>query len=101
MSKRETKLRCLFKKGAVEILLFLDSKGTARYSEIKKQEFVIGDRSLSRLLKELQTYGMIQRETLPTFPVSTQYSLTKKGKRAVKHLKELTKLMTSDSEVNL
>jgi|YelNatPaOPRAMG01_1025707.scaffolds.fasta_scaffold98141_3 DNA-binding HxlR family transcriptional regulator len=83
------KLRFLFGKGVVDIILFLEYKGKARYSEIKKERYVIGDRSLSRTLKKLQEKGIISRAALPTFPISTSYSLTEKGKAVAKHLKEL------------
>jgi len=39
----------LFRKGVAETLLFLASKGSARYSKIKKQGYLIGDRSISRM----------------------------------------------------
>lgn len=84
-----SKLRILFGKDVVDIILFLEYKGKARYSEIKKQRYVIGDRSLSRILKKLQERGLIVREALPTFPISTSYSLTEKGKAVAKYLKEL------------
>jgi len=90
---QDSQFRILFRKGATQIILFLASKGRARYSEIKKQRYVIGDRSLSRILKELQEPGLISREALATFPVSTSYSLTEKGKIVAKHLNELKDLL--------
>lgn len=80
------KFRILFRKGAVEVLLFLALMEKARYSDIKKQKYVVGDRSLSRILRELQKRGLIQREALPTYPISTTYSLTDKGKLVAKYL---------------
>jgi len=65
----------------------------ARYSDIKKQEYVVGDRSLSRILKELQRRGLIHRQALPTYPISTSYSLTDKGKMVAKLLKELKEIL--------
>jgi len=90
---QDSEFRVLFRKGATQIILFLSSKGKARYSEIKKQRYVIGDRSLSRILKELQENKLINREALATFPVSTSYSLTEKGKIVAKHLNELKDLL--------
>lgn len=81
--------RTLFRKGAAEVILFLASMEKARYSDIKKQKYVVGDRSLSRILKELQKQGLILREALPTYPISTTYSLTDKGKLVAKLLNEL------------
>lgn len=86
-AKSETsQLRILFRKGTVEVILYLASAGKARYSDIKKQQYVIGDRSLSRILKELQKRDLISREVFPTYPVSATYSLTDKGKLVAEHL---------------
>jgi len=49
-----------------EVILFLASVEKARYSEIKKQKYVVGDRSLSHILKELQRRGLIHRD-IPNF----------------------------------
>jgi len=92
-TEEQKKFRTLFRKGAVDIILFLGSVGEARYSEIKSQEYVIGDRSLSRTLKALQNLDLVYREVLPTVPVSTIYSLTDKGKLVVTHLKELRNIL--------
>jgi len=91
--KERQELRILFRKGVVETLLFLASKGSARYSEIKKQGYVVGDRSLSRILKELQKHNLIRRSVLSTFPISTEYSLTDKGEAVAKLLDQLKSLM--------
>jgi len=91
--KKASHHQLLFAKGVAESLLFLASIGSARYSQIKKQRYVVGDRSLSRLLKELQSHGLVERKVLSTFPISTEYSLTEKGQKVVKHLKELKSLL--------
>jgi DNA-binding HxlR family transcriptional regulator len=83
---RLSEFKVLFRKGTVEVILFLASVEKARYSDIKKQKYVVGDRSLSRILKELQKRGLIHRDALPTYPISTTYSLTDKGKLVAKHL---------------
>lgn len=90
--RSKSPFRILFRKGAAEVILFLASVEKARYSDIKKQEYVVGDRSLSRILKELQKRGLIHREALPTYPISTSYSLTDKGKHVAKLLNELRKI---------
>lgn len=85
--------RILFRKGAAEVILFLASVEKARYSDIKKQEYVVGDRSLSRILKELQRRGLIHREALATYPISTSYSLTDEGKIVARLLSELKEIL--------
>lgn len=76
-----------------EVLLFLASVEEARYSDIKRQKYVVGDRSLSRILKELQERSLVLREAHATYPVSTSYSLTEKGRIVAKHLKELKEIL--------
>lgn len=100
-NKKKTRgfgFKLLFRKGVPETLLFLASKGKARYSEIKRQGYVVGDRSLSRILKELQEHGIITRSVLSTFPISTEYSLTEKGEAVAKPLKKLKDLLESKAE---
>jgi len=82
----KSQLRTLFRKGTVDVILYLATAEKARYSDIKKRQYVIGDRSLSRILKELQKRELIRREVLPTYPVSATYALTDKGKLVSEHL---------------
>lgn len=96
----QSPFRILFRKGAAEVILFLASKGKARYSDIRKQKYVVGDRSLSRILKELQKHNLIHREALPTYPVSTTYILTDKGKKVAKLLNELGSILSSNQREN-
>lgn len=91
--RSQSPFRILFRKGVAEVILFLASVEKARYSDLKKQKYVVGDRSLSRILKELQRRGLIHREAFPTYPVSTTYSLTDKGKIVAKHLNELKEIL--------
>lgn len=93
----DEKLRTLFKKGAINVILFLHQRGEARYSEIKKQGYVIGDRSLSRLLKELEKQKLLERRVISTYPVATIYTLTNEGRLLAKHLNEIKNLLTSQA----
>lgn len=72
---------------------YLTTVEKARYGDIRRQGFLTGDRSLSRLLKELQSKGFIKKESLPTYPVSTNYSLTDKGRQIAEYLINLRKLL--------
>ena len=87
--RRRSPFKMLFRKGVTETILYLASREKARYSDIKKQKYVVGDRTLSRTLKELQRQDIIRREVLSTFPISTSYSLTEKGKAVARCLNEL------------
>ena len=93
IKSRQSLFRVLFRKGVAEVILFLTSTEKARYTDIKKQKYVVGDRSLSRILKEVQKRGLVHREALPTYPVSTTYSLTEKGKIVVKYLQGLKEVL--------
>jgi len=86
--------RILFGKGVSETLLFLVSRGPSSYSMIRREGVSLGDRSLSRVLKELQENKLVERKVLPTFPVSTEYSLTRKGHRVAKQLQKLEDILT-------
>jgi|GEM_PF-1756951 len=87
--KGDLGFRLLFRKGVAETLFFLASKGSAGYSEIKRQGYMVGDRSLSRILKELQEHDLITRTVFSTSPISTEYSLTDKGRAVAILLNQL------------
>jgi len=93
-TRTESPFNELFRKGAPEVLIYLLMVERARYGDIRRQKFVVGDRSLSRLLKGLQSGGLIAREALPTYPISTNYSLTNKGKEVAELLKSLKALLS-------
>ena len=59
-----TKSRLLFKKGAIEVLFYLQKTGKAGYYEIYKQNFIISRQSFSNLLKELENKGLLDREVI-------------------------------------
>lgn len=53
------------------------------FNEIKRAIPQLSPRMLSERLKELEQAGLIDREVIPTTPVRTCYSLTKKGQQLV------------------
>lgn len=55
---------------------------TLRYSELKKLIPHSTPKMLIQQLKELEQDGIIKRKMYPVVPPKTEYSLTKKGRRA-------------------
>ncbi len=57
---------------------------TLRYSELEKDIPHISQKMLTRALKELEGYGLINKKVFAAVPPHTEYSLTEKGKKVVK-----------------
>jgi len=85
------KTRLLFRKGAVDIILYLGSREEAGYYEMYKLGFVVSRQTFSNLLKSLAERGIIQRRVLDTHPPRVNYSLTEKGKRVKTPLETIIK----------
>jgi DNA-binding HxlR family transcriptional regulator len=54
--------------------------GRQRFSELRRACPPISDRILSRELKELEGWGLIERTEFPVVPPKTEYALTAFGK---------------------
>jgi DNA-binding HxlR family transcriptional regulator len=82
----------LSKKWTLLILLEL-YKGLSekkRYSEIKKRIPNISPKILSTRLKELESQGIIVKNTdITSFPIKCEYGLTESGKDFIKILKDI------------
>jgi DNA-binding HxlR family transcriptional regulator len=84
MSKREIcpvceTARLLGKKWEIMVIRYL-LEGPKRFAELKAAIPEVSSKSLSATLKQLAADGMIQRQVNSTFPISVEYSLTKKGR---------------------
>jgi DNA-binding HxlR family transcriptional regulator len=64
-------------------ILWRLNKGTMRYGELKKTLPHITHKMLSSQLKSLEENGLIIRKAFPVVPPKTEYSITKRGKRAI------------------
>ncbi|MHA1632779.1 MAG: winged helix-turn-helix transcriptional regulator [Candidatus Freyarchaeota archaeon] len=82
-------LRFLFRKGAVEIILYLHEVGKANYYAVQRQGFVGSRQTFSNLLKELEARGIISRRVVESRPPRVEYSLTEKGRRVAEILEQL------------
>jgi DNA-binding HxlR family transcriptional regulator len=61
------------------ILLYLMSRGTMRYGEIKKALVGITPKMLTNQLRELEEEGLINRKLYPEVPPKVEYSITEYG----------------------
>ena len=61
------------------ILLYLMSKGTMRYGELKKALVSITPKMLTNQLRELEEEGLINRVVYPEVPPKVEYSITEYG----------------------
>ncbi len=55
-----------------------------RYGELKKDMPRISDKMLTSQLKELEEEGFISRKVFPVVPPKVEYSITKRGRKAIK-----------------
>jgi DNA-binding HxlR family transcriptional regulator len=89
----KSKSRFLFKKGVIEVILFLNKIGKAGYYEIYKQNFVVSRQTFANLLKKLEKERIINRKVIENRPPRVEYSLTEKGTQIAKILTKLEKTL--------
>lgn len=70
-------------------VLLAGSQGARRFSEYRTLVPGISDRLLSQRLKELETYGLMQREVIPTTPVQIRYRPSPGGAELISALQPL------------
>ncbi len=61
-------------------ILYLLSKETLRFGEIKKAIAKITQKMLTQELREMETDGLVSRKIYPVVPPKVEYSLTAYGK---------------------
>ena len=84
--------KALFDLSDVKVLLYLNEKPSARYSELLSK--VVTSRStLASSLGQLQKKELIFREIKDTRPLQTTYGLTEKGKELVRLLLDMKRLL--------
>lgn len=88
-----SELRLLFKKGRINLLLYLHKKKSARHSEIINQRFVQSRSSVSVMLTELEKNNLIKRVVISTKPPQTYYELTEHGENIVRHIQEIKRIL--------
>ena len=95
---RESLLNCSFAKvqkivsGKWNMLIiYLLSKGTLRFGERHRSLPTMTQATLSKQLKMLEEYGIINRYVYNQIPPKVEYSLTEIGQKFLPVLKELEK----------
>ena len=54
--------------------------GAMRFSDLKRCAAPISSKMLTQTVRELERFGMVSREVLPTMPPSVEYQLTDLGR---------------------
>lgn len=70
-------------KYKMTILYTLMEFGVVRFNEMKKYIGGISYKTLSSMLKELETDQLVHREEYPQIPPKVEYSLTERGKSLI------------------
>jgi len=64
---------------------------TLRYGELKKDLPHITHKMLSSVLRSLEAEGLITREVYPVVPPKVEYTITKRGKKAIPVIETIRK----------
>ena len=88
-------------KWKMHILFWLWKKGTLRYSELKRALGHVTHKMLSTQLKELESYGLINRHEYPQVPPKVEYSMTERGLSMMTKLQLLCEWGTTHIDDNL
>ncbi len=70
-------------------LLWHLSKGTRRFSELKRSMGEITQKMLTLQLRELERSGLVSRTVYPVIPPHVEYAMTERGRALVPALREL------------
>jgi DNA-binding HxlR family transcriptional regulator len=89
-------MRFLFRKGAVEAILYLQRVGRAGYYEMLKQGFVVSRETFSILIRELEREGIVARRLIDSRPPRVEYSLTGKGREVAEALSRLDEILRGE-----
>jgi len=88
-------------KWRLPIIWALSKNGPIRYNELKKSIDGITNMMLTQSLKELESYGIINRKQFMEVPPRVEYSLTNNGENLIPALKALAnwgnKMRSSDN----
>jgi len=62
------------------------SRGTRRFSELRREIRGINERMLALTLRRLESDGLVARESFPVVPPHVEYSLTPMGREAAERV---------------
>lgn len=72
------------------VILWYLANDTLRFNELKKQITSISERVLTRELRQLEKYQLIQRKAYPEVPPRVEYRLTDFGKNLIPLLDQIS-----------
>jgi DNA-binding HxlR family transcriptional regulator len=101
----DNRIECLFKtfsrKRSLLVLSHLQKHTKLRYKELSKKLGNVSPSNLSSLLKQLAKEGWINRDVYGEIPpVSTEYSLTRKGNKLLDVIIPLCNLIIEEKDTN-
>jgi len=70
-------------KYKMTLLYWLSQYKVMRFNELQRGIGTISFKTLSVMLKELETDGLVRREEFPQIPPKVEYSLTEKGQSLI------------------
>lgn len=82
-------MRFLYRKGVIEVILYLHKARKAGYYEMQKKNFVGGRQTFAKILQTLRREEIIARTLIDSHPPRVEYNLTTKGKEVAKILNQL------------
>ncbi len=68
------------------LVLFLLSRGTMRFSELRHAIGGVSEKMLAQTLKGLESHGLVKRVSHPVVPPHVDYSLTPGGKELARRV---------------
>ncbi len=71
------------------LVVYLLSRGTKRYSELKREIEGVSQKMLTQTLRRMERDGLIARKIYPVVPPMVEYSLTPLGQTLTEPLKAL------------
>mgnify|MGYP001346265127 CR=1 FL=1 len=86
-------------KWKIPILWNIAEHGMLHYNELKRLITPITNTALTRCLRELEEYGLVNRHNHNTIPPSVEYSLTAQGKALQPTLTELYRWGEAQMEI--
>jgi DNA-binding HxlR family transcriptional regulator len=88
------------KKWALLIINAIGNHGKLRFNNLMQELGNISPKTLSDTLKELQTEGLIKRESFAEIPPRVEYSLTRDGAELRKSIIPLLKWAATRTSIN-
>lgn len=73
----------------VGAVLLAGAEGARRFTQYRNLVPGISDRLLAQRLKELESYGLLHREVVPTTPVQIRYTPSPQGEELIRALQPL------------